>query len=681
MLHSQDLRLALPRSGIARLLRLGETLLEALLPPDPGRLRLRAAGRATLGGLLALLLIVAAGTATPLHLIDRVLGFVVAMFLGALVHDPAPRQQALSIGLAAPAAFAGTALGAAAMSFPSMTDVLTLLIVFVTTFLSPCGARWAMLGVLTLLSFVIALLAHQAIALLPQAMLVIVLAALSSAVVQFAIVPERQGAELYRLRRETLSRLAGVLSIVGDAVQEGRWRPGVGRELGRMMRRLNEAVMMVEARLPPARGLFLLEIELWVERLARVAWLDLGTSAQGPVLLAALRAMPDAITATFAHAQRSDGAAVALSASELAGSRLGRVLGSMTALLDQAPPDQPVPPFPAASRSPPQIRPALQAVLAAALAVAGGQLVSPSRWYWAVFASYVAFQGTRSRGESVAKAAQFLLGTLAGVVGGTLLATLLAGHVLLSLLAIVASVFLAFQASSAAYGVMTFWMTVILALLFGLLGYTPPELLWLRLKEAAVGVAAGSAVACLVLTRPTGDVIRGAAADYLTALAMAVAAAAKPLYCGAGSVDSFGPLLIERQRLQVLQAAATRHMPYAAQFGADPTRRLVLLLTAAGSWAGELALATEHLTPPIDPVVRDVAREAAARIAENAAALSAALSGRSAPTLARLAEPQSPIGGGTAAEAAGLLLRIDSVLMHLRQRLVPERPGMGRHSS
>ena len=37
--------------------------------------------------------------------------------------------------------------------------------------------------------------------------------------------------------------------------------------------------------------------------------------------------------------------------------------------------------------------------------------------------------------------------------------------------AIVAAVFLAFQANVAAYGTMVFWITVILGLMFGMLGF------------------------------------------------------------------------------------------------------------------------------------------------------------------------------------------------------------------
>jgi len=111
----------------------------------------------------------------------------------------------------------------------------------------------------------------------------------------------------------------------------------------------------------------------------------------------------------------------------------------------------------------------------------------------------VMFQGTRSRGESIAKGVQFMIGTVAGVVIGALAATLLSGHDALTLTAIIAAVFLAFQANGVAYGVMVFWITIILGLLFGMIGYFAPEFLLLRLKETAAGAICGVLVASFVL--------------------------------------------------------------------------------------------------------------------------------------------------------------------------------------
>ena len=142
------------------------------------------------------------------------------------------------------------------------------------------------------------------------------------------------------------------------------------------------------------------------------------------------------------------------------------------------------------------------------------------------------FQGTRSRGESIAKGVQFMIGTVAGVVIGALAATLLSGHDALTLMAIIAAVFLAFQANGAAYGVMVFWITIILGLLFGMIGYFAPELLLLRLKETAAGAICGVLVASFVLVRREFAATHDATIAFLRALRQSVDSAAKVLLDG-----------------------------------------------------------------------------------------------------------------------------------------------------
>src|SRR5262249_7149006 len=162
-----------------------------------------------------------------------------------------------------------------------------------------------------------------------------------------------------------------------------------------------------------------------------------------------------------------------------------------------------------------------------ALAVVSGALVSSNRWYWAAFAAYVMFQGTRSRGESIAKGVQFMTGTVAGVFIGAILATLLSGHDLLTLAMIVGAVFLAFQANLAAYGVMIFWITIILGLTFGMLGYFAPEFLLLRLKETMAGALCGLVVASFVLVRREYAATHDATIAFLRALAQSVDCSAR----------------------------------------------------------------------------------------------------------------------------------------------------------
>ena len=122
--------------------------------------------------------------------------------------------------------------------------------------------------------------------------------------------------------------------------------------------------------------------------------------------------------------------------------------------------------------------------------------------------------------------------------------------------AIVAAVFLAFQANVAAYGTMVFWITVILGLMFGMLGFFAPELLLLRLEETAVGAACGGAVASLVLLRQKRVPVEDAVRAFLQALGHSVDDAAHALLDGTPPPDLANRIVMAEQRFRDLSAIA-----------------------------------------------------------------------------------------------------------------------------
>ena len=63
-----------------------------LLPPDPGALRLLAALRATLAGVVTFFLVMLMGSVAALPVTDRILGFGIALFIAANVRDGTPRH-------------------------------------------------------------------------------------------------------------------------------------------------------------------------------------------------------------------------------------------------------------------------------------------------------------------------------------------------------------------------------------------------------------------------------------------------------------------------------------------------------------------------------------------------------------------------------------------------------------
>ncbi len=429
---------------------------------------------------------------------------------------------------------------------------------FAATYGSVRPPRWSAVGTVALIAYIVALVTHQSPSSLAEGLLTVWLGIAGAAVIRFVLIPDRPAADLRRLRRSIRRRLAGVLGMIAEVVRTGRWSAISRAAFRRELDRLDEAILMTETRLaatgssqPDAAGLilYLLELQLTTQHVAQAARRDIGNADR----LARTSETLNALT----RGLLSDDPVPVPAPSQRAEGELESALALLATVLHEAPKPVPEPisfppPIPAA---PADIwfglHPALQAAVAAALAIGCGELVSHSRWYWAAFAAFVMFQGTRSRGESIAKVAQFMVGTLAGVIAGVLLATALAGHPLLSLAMIIAGVFLAFQAFMAAYGVMVFWITIILGLMFGMMGYFAPELLLVRLEETSVGATCGILVACLVLPRSGQAVIETAFASLLRAVGHNVTAAVTRLTGGQDLPELPGALLSPRNACMI----------------------------------------------------------------------------------------------------------------------------------
>jgi len=656
-------------------LRLADVATRAivLFPPDPGRLRLLAALRATLAGLLTFLLVVLLGSVLPVPVPDRILGFAIGLFTGASVHDPIRRQQATTMLLIAAFALMTTAAAAMLLDHPTLTALLVPLIMAGATYGGTRAQRWGVVGTIALIAYIISLVTHQTPVSLPAALVVVGLGVADAALVRFVLLPEHPRTELIRLRRSICRGIAGLLLKVADAVRRGGWHGDAQRMLNRELDRLGEAMMMAEARVAvlavhqPAkleRGLYLLEVQLATERVIRAAQHDLG-EAERERLVSALT--------TTANALAEDRSPPADLSSAIGSTALGHTVAGLAAVLRES--EHPEPGHVTTLlRSPPPVsnpglglRSAVQVAIAAGLAIGCGELVSPTRWYWAALAALVAFQGTRSRGESIAKVAQFMSGTLAGVFVGVLLATALSNHTLLTLAIIMIAVFFAFQAYMAAYAVMIFWITIILGLMFGMLGYFAPELLLLRLEETAAGAACGILVACFVLPRPTGVAIDAAVAELLSALGSVVDAAVPGLLDGQPTADLPAALLAIEQRLRELHAAVSPALAGVAALRNAALQSRQMTLQACEAWARELGALVLHMTRLDDPRLVRATTVAARRIDATISVLLGRASAQSSGDDPGLSVPTAMLHD-PANRAVRLLLRIDSALLSMMAR-------------
>ncbi|MBJ7287791.1 FUSC family protein [Williamsia sp.] len=172
----------------------------------------------------------------------------------------------------------------------------------------------------------------------------------------------------------------------------------------------------------------------------------------------------------------------------------------------------------ALARLRPSTRAAIQVAIATSVATVLGELVSPNRWYWAVLSAFVVFTGTSTRGEILTRAGHRIVGTVAGVFAGVVLAALVGHRPPLQLALIVVCVFCAFYLVTIANGLLVFFVTVLLAMLYGLLGTFSIAVLELRIAETCVGAAVGIGAAYFILPIRTRETVREKVDTYLDTL-------------------------------------------------------------------------------------------------------------------------------------------------------------------
>ncbi|MGW9213042.1 FUSC family protein [Embleya sp. NPDC055664] len=145
---------------------------------------------------------------------------------------------------------------------------------------------------------------------------------------------------------------------------------------------------------------------------------------------------------------------------------------------------------------------------ASALATAGGHLLSPHLWYWAVAAAWVVFIKNESTGEVLLQSLRRPAGTVLGVVFGYGLAALVGGDGPVLLILLLLCMFGMFYTPSHAYWAVTFFITGTLGMLLALMDTFSTHVLLLRVEETALGVSCGILAAVLVLpttVRRAGD--------------------------------------------------------------------------------------------------------------------------------------------------------------------------------
>ncbi len=607
---------------------------------------------ASLACSLALLYVLTTATGQPLTV--ALLGVVITMIAGRSVKEPDPRQQRITMALLPlPAALA---IAAAVLLDPHKvaSDAVFVVIVFAAVYVRRFGSRGQALGMVAFMAYFFTLYLRAGMSQLPWMIGAVVVGTACTFGMSF-VLPDRPERVLLATIRALRARMAIVVDTIAEAVRTGRLDERRRRRMRARITRLNETALMVQGQIedkadpaallpgitPEQLAPWLFDAELAIEWVAtagrQAAELapDIAADTRAD-LVGALTQLARAIRVpqrgglerAADHAQRildrqpgptpADEPARAairrlclamINAATATAEVRAMVEGAAVADVGRSEPDEPDEPDEAdAADEPgeasgglrPTTRQAIQVSIAASLAIVIGELVSPDRWYWAVIAAFVIFAGTNSWAETLNKGWQRLLGTVLGVPCGVLVATLFAGDRTASLVAIFVCLFCAFYFMTVTYSLMTFWITTMLALLYGLLGELSFGVLVLRIEETAIGAVVGASVAVLVLPTNARTAIRDDTRAFLTSLSDLIDISIATMFaCDATGSPTEQARELDRKLQQFRVTAKPMLAGVVGVANRRSVRRGLRLFTACDRYGRRLARSSERYQDPV----------------------------------------------------------------------------------
>ena len=565
-----------------------------LTASDPGLLRLHLAIRGTLGVFLASLATIAMGNVFHEPIATFAGGTVLTMVALFMMREPTA-----SVRLATLLTMVATAaLQAAATSvlhghlFPGA--VWFLATVFAAVLLQGRHPKMLAVGLMAVVSGYVDLYLQLPPETLPLQVIGLLAGAAAASLVSFVLLPHHPQATLRRAVRAVQRRAALVLRDArARPANTAAWRP-------RSLARLNEAALAAEDQLTlmAEAGQSMVRLQLFNLELA-VARLMAAIDEAAPgerhhlrfrVLEARLRHDRWGTGTTAVRPPEQDVLRRALADLDQAAAALGTAAASVT-------------------RDGAAAGPAA-AVAPAAIGVAHGVPGDARRRncnglrHGAVTRPLVLGGDHRlrrvpwrplSRGDTIYKGGQRLAGTLAGMVAGLVLAHLLAGHGAAAAVALLLSVFGLYYLFPISYTLAILCVTILLGLLYSMLGIAIAPLLLLRLEETVIGAVAAVVVGTFVLPVRTRDQVNRSGTAVLHSLALAVRASRRRLEGDADARPLEAMRRVDRQiadlRLALLPLTVGRSL-----LRRDRAERPLPALLGCAYWARMLAAAS--VEPP-----------------------------------------------------------------------------------
>ena len=486
-------------------------IFDRIILSDPGFVRLRMGSRAllTTGLVCAVLALLHPWMQMPAA------AYAIAMISAiqgiASIKDTTVAARAVTRVYAAISGFCVLAVLSLLDQSFLLANAFLLVVIFLAVYARRFGARWQAVGMFAFMCCVVgAFLKPRHIDLEPIA-LSLCLSGFIAHLVRNFLLPERADVDCRRAMKAASIVIDRLSNLIAANALSG-WTDVSRRDTEQLARQARDAILVCEGYLPVGRsGSFadehaaflamrLFDLHLAVESALGEAWsaTEINSRNISPALKQKLENLQDAL-------ENAD-KALAATPTESFSATTG--------------PGRKVPLFPARGEwlSDKTVRQAFQVTVASAIAMAGGVILSPDRWFWAVLTAFLVFAKTQSSGDVAVRALDRTLGTAIGIVIGIGLATLVHGELYLTIGLVAVSIFAAFYLVSTSYSAMSFFITLAIALVYGLLGEFTPGLLVLRLEETVVGVGAGIFVSLFVLPMSTRSEAREAMDRFLNSL-------------------------------------------------------------------------------------------------------------------------------------------------------------------
>ncbi|AHK31885.1 integral membrane protein [Rhodococcus opacus PD630] len=506
---------------------------------DPGRLRLRAATATTITVILAMVVLLPGSNVIGQPLTVALLGTVVAMQSSAAVKDKDQHSRVITTLLLVFPAIAAVSMSAVLSQFGKVADVGFIAVLFAAVWVRRYGPRGTALGMVAFICYFFALFLRAQPGQIPILVVSIVVGIGISLLVRTVILPDRPGLELKRLVRALRAASIDVLEVSSNRGDRNL------DLLRKKLDRLGSTALMIDDWLDRNDAAQLLSVtnddlsvrifdaQIATEQLVSALWaLDPNKSwpnSLGQVTTALGSCLQNNPSDDQLRAARRLAAAAAGKSdpSTRAGIATGAAMRAVQAHIaihhitsnalrtESEPRKKPDEVEEMDTGLNPSTKAAIQVAVATSAATILGELISPDRWYWAVLTAFLVFTGASTRGEILSRAGHRVVGTIAGVLGGVVLSALVGNNQPLQLLLLVVCVFFAFYLVTVAYALLSFFVTVMLAMLYGLLGTFSIEVLELRIYETAAGGLVGIAAAYFIFSTGTRSTLISKIEDYL----------------------------------------------------------------------------------------------------------------------------------------------------------------------